>query len=1112
MSTVFRNYPLPPDFSSQQRDDFKRALAAAVRKQKIASEASSRISVAVNVEAADGGMRIEYRRTSDATLAARLGDVQPESQIVRWVHQLCQAFLVAYPVGKPAYLPHGGLTPDCIYCDGDGGLAITDFGVAAAYLGVPGNPDFRIERIPAYIAPEVWRSPDQISQQADILAAGIILYQAATGRHPYDADLNDPDQCRWQMMVESPAKVERWRSDLSAPLAALIFKMVSRDVAERFRTFDEVVKALELFAPPELLHAPPDSGGAAPAPAQEADTATKLISIANEPAVSAEAAEVKRAEAERQAEALRRQQEVERKRREDEQRRRQEELDARRRDEQMQTEKAALEARRIEAEARQRWLRRHRAKLTAGIAAAVVLIGILIGAYVRSANRAVIDGALPNLEQSWRRLVEPGAAVVPASLGFTDEHRNKLDAAAQYLVSAGDVAKPVTVDGHGTGWLYGSAVLRVRFGAGSALEVPLAVDRSARSLGVERGRADAVVEVLSELARNANRGGVAQQIAEQVESFRTKVNRDGPLSELPERLASFGFPNVLATLRWAAFYGYHKVIKVSVHQVPTELGMPVAVTWRIMTTDGPTPLEWSVPGSLTLDSEMPPVVRGMTIDTDEPRTPDHAQWCVDRSTADLRSSFDERDAETFAQALGRPVAAHDVQRMFKWLPPGRESRLVIRPLPAERTPLVTATIEYDVELPGSAERLRGEVGGSVRLDPSVGWRVVEVANLLVPNAPPLVLAREFLELVERQVANALQSGASLTFFGPEGPPGASVDRRIAEMKSGGLSELTIQQTMFDSSSGRLKFRLEPEGSTTWVAQPLEFEPSGDSSEWRYVGTAALPWNKQTPEPELVAAFDQLQLAGWNLDQMQSVVERDGLTPEERQLVKAIVDSVRPLATRSDYQPSPVQSTEWRCGLPQRITLPLSGEYGVDFRLVVVNSGNQPTGAAYVMEREVTVTDYAARGTGLPERLAAAEAVVRELGLPPRPSQPSSAVVAVTYDEAASFATSLGCQLPIADEWRALRGQAGSDAESFDPGQVLEWCRLRDDGSASTAEVVGTSWIHNDPDFNAYYRQRLAADTGVQLHPKDRPDPTIGFRLAIPLNLPRDALERLRDAE
>jgi hypothetical protein len=243
-----------------------------------------------------------------------------------------------------------------------------------------------------------------------------------------------------------------------------------------------------------------------------------------------------------------------------------------------------------------------------------------------------------------------------------------------------------------------------------------------------------------------------------------------------------------------------------------------------------------------------------------------------------------------------------------------------------------------------------------------------------------------------------------------------------------------------------------------------------------------------------------------LDKLKAIAASEGPTPEQRQLLADIVAAITPLANRSEHPLSPDATLEWPCGLPPRVRLSLGADGAVDFRLAVTAAG-----AAYVMEREVTVADYAARSTAVPDRMAAAEALLKELGQRPRPAAASPAMIAVTYDEAAAFAASLGCSLPTVDDWRALRALAVDDAEAFDPGQVTEWCRAPDGTSASDhAEVVGKSWLQNDPDPDSFFGQRLAAEAGPQSQPKGRPDPTIGFRLAIPLNLPRNVLERLRD--
>src|SRR5688572_12658762 len=230
------------------------ALEEAVKRFENEAQAAGRIGSDHIVEVLDLGrldsgdryMVMEFLKgeSLSARIAAR-GRLSP-SEIADIGLQLLEGLSAAHEAG----IIHRDLKPDNIFlltkAKGRADFVkIFDFGISK--FNVLGK-DFSMTRTgsvmgtPYYMSPEQARGAKNLDARLDVYAAGVILYEAATGRVPFDGDTFN--ELLIKIVTEEPPAVRALVPELDAGLAEIIDRARRKNPDERFASAREFRDAL----------------------------------------------------------------------------------------------------------------------------------------------------------------------------------------------------------------------------------------------------------------------------------------------------------------------------------------------------------------------------------------------------------------------------------------------------------------------------------------------------------------------------------------------------------------------------------------------------------------------------------------------------------------------------------------------------------------------------------------------------------------------------------------------------------------------------------------------------------------------------------------------------
>jgi eukaryotic-like serine/threonine-protein kinase len=151
-------------------------------------------------------------------------------------------------------LIHRDIKPANLWLEAPTGrVKILDFGLAREEKGGRASSATMVVGTPSCMPPE--QINGQPEPRSDLFALGCVLYRAATGKPPFEADslgglLN-------QLLFHTPPSVRELNPQLPAPIAALIERLLAKEPADRSGSAREVAETLASLTAAEMAQVVP---------------------------------------------------------------------------------------------------------------------------------------------------------------------------------------------------------------------------------------------------------------------------------------------------------------------------------------------------------------------------------------------------------------------------------------------------------------------------------------------------------------------------------------------------------------------------------------------------------------------------------------------------------------------------------------------------------------------------------------------------------------------------------------------------------------------------------------------------------------------------------------
>jgi serine/threonine-protein kinase len=193
------------------------------------------------------GLDLATAVSAARNLDERMPPAVASAILVGVLHGLHAAHEARGEDGRPLGLVHRDVSPQNVVVGVDGMARVLDFGIAKALRKNHVTAEGRVKGKIAYIAPEQLVGA-ALTRQADVYAAGVVLWEALAGRHLFDEPNEGALVSRvLEGQVPPPSA---FAPNIGAALDAIVLRAVATERRDRFATAQEMAAALADAVPP----------------------------------------------------------------------------------------------------------------------------------------------------------------------------------------------------------------------------------------------------------------------------------------------------------------------------------------------------------------------------------------------------------------------------------------------------------------------------------------------------------------------------------------------------------------------------------------------------------------------------------------------------------------------------------------------------------------------------------------------------------------------------------------------------------------------------------------------------------------------------------------------